>query len=382
MNPEEKNESNELSVKQQIIPEETSKRITSLRFLLAMLVVFIHNNYTKESIAKRVEEGLPNTLFCPNLFTEWVQLFISQGIARCAVPLFFIFAAYLQVKKSDKYNVLLLKRFKTIFLPFLLWTCIYLLYYGFVKLLILKIAPSMIHNPDKTILNWTITDWIHNILYRERAASLPKLAYQLWFLRDLMILIIISPILNLFVKKFKYGFLFFICVLYVIPFKVYFVINSAYFFYVIGLYFGNYNWNVIEKIDNMKWIECLFLVLVSIFVTHFFFGLDSNMHNLMVISVCIFMLKVSKIIISKQKLYNLASYLSGFSFFLYAIHTPVLNDYITRGWLHVFPIKNSFYCLFEYFGVTILTIIIGTLIGIVLKKICPPLFSILNGGRR
>lgn len=382
MNPEEKNESNELSVKQQIIPEEVSKRITALRFLLAMLVVFIHNNYTKEAIAKSVAEGLPNIVFCPNLFTEWVQLFISQGIARCAVPLFFIFAAYLQVKKSDKYNVLLLKRFKTIFLPFVLWTCIYLFYYGFVKLLILKIAPSIIHNPDQTILNWTITDWIHNILYREGAASLPKLAYQLWFLRDLMILIIISPILNLCVKKFEYGFLFIICVLYVIPIKVYFVIDHAIFFYVIGLYFGNYNWNVFEKIDSIKWIESILLVILSIFITHIFFGISTNMYNLMVISVCIFMLKLSKLIINREKFYNIASYLSGFSFFLYAIHTPVLNDLIIRVWIHIFPMKNPFFCLFEYFGVTILTIIIGTLIGIVLKKICPPLFSILNGGRR
>ena len=69
MNLEEKNESNELSVKQQIIPEEVSKRITALRFLLAMLVVFIHNNYTKEAIAKSVAEGLPNIVFYPNLFT-------------------------------------------------------------------------------------------------------------------------------------------------------------------------------------------------------------------------------------------------------------------------------------------------------------------------
>ena len=40
------------------IPENTSKRITSLRFLLAVLVVFIHNNFTTEMLAEDNPHGL------------------------------------------------------------------------------------------------------------------------------------------------------------------------------------------------------------------------------------------------------------------------------------------------------------------------------------
>ena len=36
----------------------------------------------------------------------------------------------------------------------------------------------------------------------------------------------------------------------------------------------------------------------------------------------------------------------------------------------------------EYFGVSVLVVVIGTGFGILLKKICPPLFAVLNGGRR
>ena len=61
---------------------------------------------------------------------------------------------------------------------------------------------------------------------------------------------------------------------------------------------------------------------------------------------------------------------------------PLLNEYLKKGWIQFLPMKNGFFCLFEYFGVTILTIAIGTAIGIVLKKICLPLFAILNGGRK
>lgn len=42
---------------------------------------------------------------------------------------------------------------------------------------------------------------------------------------------------------------------------------------------------------------------------------------------------------------------------------------------------NTFFCMAEYFGVSVLVVALGTGFGILLKKICPPLFAVLNGGR-
>ena len=66
-----------------MISEETSKRITSLRFLLAILVVFIHNNFKPEKILESASVSGAATLFCPNSFTEWIQYFISYGLGSC-----------------------------------------------------------------------------------------------------------------------------------------------------------------------------------------------------------------------------------------------------------------------------------------------------------
>ena len=104
-----------------IIPKETSMRITSLRFLLAIFVVFIHNNFTVEYIAQLVEQGAEDIYFKPNIVSEWIQLVITQGLAQCAVPLFFLFAAYLQARKADCYKTLLKKKLKTLVIPYVLW---------------------------------------------------------------------------------------------------------------------------------------------------------------------------------------------------------------------------------------------------------------------
>ena len=94
------------------IDETTSKRITALRFLLMIFVVFIHNNFTAKSIAEILENGEIAPLFNQGVVGKWIQLFISDGIGRGAVPLFFLFAAYLQTKKDDRYPVFLKKRDK------------------------------------------------------------------------------------------------------------------------------------------------------------------------------------------------------------------------------------------------------------------------------
>ena len=94
----------------------TSQRITALRFLLIIFVVFMHNNFTVESIAEGVAKGGSAVLFNQGIFGRWLQLFISAGIARGAVPLFMLFAAYLQEIKNDPYPILLKKKTKSLFL--------------------------------------------------------------------------------------------------------------------------------------------------------------------------------------------------------------------------------------------------------------------------
>lgn len=368
------------------ISEETSKRITSLRFILIVLVVFIHNCYTTESIQKIISSGEIPPIFVENAFGRWIKFFITYGIARGAVPLFFMFSAYLQVKKNDSYTVLLKKRAKTLLVPFILWNAIYVFYFGALKLLIAKISPQLIGHPENNMFTWTVLEWVHKILgYKpdgNGGLELPSLAIQFWFIRDLMILVLISPLLKFLMKKYPLALLFFVTAVYLIPIQIYFVVNQALFFYVLGLYWGYYNIQLFETIDKITWKVIFLLYLLFFFYTYTIGHGDlSTEHYFMVICSCVILLKFSAWLIQKEKLYFICSYLSGFSFFLFAIHCPVLNSNITKLWIHFFPMKNTFLSLLQYFIPTILVIVISTGVGFILKKIFPFLFRLLNGGR-
>ena len=71
------------------IDVETSHRITSLRYILSVLVVFIHNNFTAEKLAESLAEGNRIPIFVQSAAGEWIQFVISSALGSCAVPLFF-----------------------------------------------------------------------------------------------------------------------------------------------------------------------------------------------------------------------------------------------------------------------------------------------------
>lgn len=163
---------------------------------------------------------------------------------------------------------------------------------------------------------------------------------------------------------------------------MYFVEIEAFFFYIAGLYWGMYDVPLFHKIDRIHWKEIVSLFVVSvIFAFTRGGGEHTTSHNFMVIFSCVIVIKLSAVIVRKEKLYSLCSYLAGFSFFLFAIHAPLVNGYTSKLWIWFFPMKNTFWSLCQYFVPTFITIASGTGIGIALKKICPPLFRALNGGR-
>ena len=372
--------------KSKVIPVETSRRITALRFLLIVLVVFIHNNFRAEEILKgALEHGYAPFAYENGIFGRWVQIFISDGIARCAVPLFFMFTSYLQFMKGDSYGVLLKKKVKSLVVPYFLWPLLNIgIYVGF-KLLIQAVFPAMIERKNWFPMSeWGIKGWLHAFFGYENMAegrTFGGYVSQLWFIRDLFILIVLSPLLRLAVRKFP------VCVLAAVSFFYFsdtwpfFVAAQALFFYILGLCWAEFGFNLFAFADRIKWKSLVPLYLALWFATWKFYGEYSCAYYFMIVVICLVLLKFSAVIVSNKKAFAVAKYLAGFSFWLFAIHMPFLLNCVQTLWRKILPMTNTFFCMAEYFGVSVLVVIIGTSFGILLKKICPPLFAVLNGGR-
>ena len=373
--------------KAKIIPAETSSRITALRFLLIVLVVFIHNNFKENEILEGALKGNFTLFAYTNGFLgRWIQIFITDGIARCAVPLFFMFAAYLQAMKNDSYKTLLKKKVKSLVLPFFLWPLLNIGFFVAAKLLVQALLPEMIEKPGVFPQSgWGLSGWLHAFFGYENMSegrTFGGYVGQLWFVRDLFIMIVFSPLIRLAVKRFPFCVLAGISFFYFSDTRPFFVAAQAIFYYTLGIFWAEFDFDLFSLADRIKWKALVPLYLAVWLAVWKFYGEFSCAYWFMVVLACAVLLKFSALIVKNKKAFSASKYLSGFSFWLFAIHMPLLLYIFQTLWRKLLPMTSTLRCMAEYFGVSILVVVTGTLFGIVLKKICPPLFAILNGGRK
>ncbi len=91
-----KNQDSETS----LINADFSKRITCLRFILAVLVVFIHSKFDQSTIDfadGSMQISIP-------LYVNVIQMIFTEVLGSVSVPLFFVISAYLFFCKAKKHK--------------------------------------------------------------------------------------------------------------------------------------------------------------------------------------------------------------------------------------------------------------------------------------
>lgn len=363
-------ESNIQEINTKLISDETSKRITSLRFLLIILVVFIHSNLTVNQALNyyHYDFNQPKTI-------EIFKNFVCGTLGNASVPLFFLFASYLQFLKNDKYLTLLKKKSKKLLLPYILWTLITVFLYFVTQTF--QLTAQFFMSPSNIVRNWNVFDYLKIFSYHKNGYPL---VFQFWFLRDLMIFILVSPILKFFCEKFTGSMVIIITIIAVKRIPIFISADSsALFFYMAGYYFAKYRVSFFYLADRIKFIEYIMLLTVAV-VFDLLFDKTYCFDFFEIIISCLFFLKLSATFIKHKRLYSKLEYLSRYSFFLYAVHMPFLGSIINKLSQKLIPLHGIF-CLFQFLLAASLTICLGTIIGIVINKTCKNLFILLNGGR-
>ena len=351
-----------------------SEKIKTISFFAMISVVYIHS-YNFELIM----DSQLNMVTTTKGYSTFIQLFLSFGLTRIAVPFFFIFSGFLFFLNVNGSNSEFLskikKRFKTLLVPFLLWSSWGLLFY-----LILQSIPQFTNFfTNKLVINYSLTEWLSTLFIN-------PIAPQLWFLRDLFVLILLSPLIYFLVKKLNY----FILLLLLIPwlFKINLMVsNEAVLFFTFGAFLSTYKKTVIyvdfSKNALIFFIAWLILVLIKTILQYqnFEYHLITNLiHKLSIIIgiVAIWCMydKYKHIFVFKNKYIIL---LTTLSFFLFAFHEPFLTVY-KKLLLFGFG-KNGWASITTYFLAPIFTIINGVFVASILKKYLSSFYALLNGGR-
>ena len=215
-----------------------SQKIKVVSLFAMIMVVFLHS-YNID-----IKQG-QNILVFQKDFNWFLQNFISNGLTRIAVPLFFCISGYLFVL-NEKYEISefilkIEKRMRTLVVPYLFWSVFGILLY----LLLQNLPYSQGFFTKKQIVDYNFSEWIDAIFVN-------PIPYQLWFLRDLIIMVIISPLIYFLVKKLK---LFYLAVIFLFWFfnrDSIFLSSEGLLFFSTGMFLKMYSIPIQQNISKRK----------------------------------------------------------------------------------------------------------------------------------
>jgi len=353
--------------------KELSARIEILRFPLIIGIVFIHSYSTNVQMSD-VNIGIDGV----SSFPHFIMYYISNVIARISVPIFFILSGFLFFYNFHGDMTSFIKKFTsriyTLLIPFLFWNIFVLILYTIAQNIPLT---ANFFSGNNLISSYNLTDFINAIFGVNR---LP-LAYQFWFIRDLMIIIVFSPVIYFCLKYFSYlilVLLFFSWLLNFWPVMV--PSEEAVMFFYLGAFISLKKYDVFI-LDNYR-VVLLFSYIVLSMLDYLTYGMHYHfiLHKIGLIFGIAVMINLTKNIFHTKNLKKRTIAMGSASFFIFAAHEPLLT--ILRKLLYKFihP-ENDITILILYFSVPIATIILCYFTYILLKKEFSKVLSWISGGR-
>lgn len=373
--------------------ELLSKTITCLRFPLSVGVVFIHFYFLNDGIRSA---GIRYQLDYPEWF-RIIQDFFSQVLPRIAVPMFFLISGFLFFHHTDFNKQAYLKKLKsrarTLLLPYFVWNTLFLLYT--LSILVKQMLPSLFPRAHEVLVNVTPSAILNAFwIYREKVIvdplfppDLTKEFYPIdvpfWFVRDLIVMVIVSPLLFWLIKRGRHYFVFLLgmawfCLHHVVSGHPVMLLTAAFFFSA-GAYFSIHGKDLIGLCRRVSFIPYVYVAIAVADVLTKDSTCNPYIHNAGILTgICSAFLVVSRLL-EKGKLAP-RPFLADSSFFLFALHTLTMGIVVKLLATVLLPATLSLQLLF-YFAVPVLNICLCLLLYRLLRRFLPGVLGLLTGGR-
>jgi hypothetical protein len=376
--------------------ELQSKTINWLRFPLSVLVIFIHMN--------PVVDIQSVDYLCLNA-SNWYDIFgtlISKVVGQIAVPCFFMFSGYWFFYNQKEWNktVYFTKvktRLRTLVLPYILFNVSAIIIFAIPK--ILKVDGSLYPFLNDLLENWYRIFWNYstwnpesfNMIGLPMQPNFGPYVLPLWFLRDLIVMVFISPIIYYWVKHTKiWGliilFFFYYTKIWIeIPGYSARLFLTAFFFFSIGAFFSINKKNLVVSLRKYQiiWIG---LALITMFLSTYFRGTAYDQFFLPVftLSGVISVVNITSFFMERGKL-QVRETLSKASFFIYCTHCILILNYSRSAIEFVFRKFLGNDSIIGTFAVYIITpfVCAGVILCIYLlmRKFTPRFLSLFTGNR-
>lgn len=265
--------------------ELQSQTISWLRFPLIMCVVFIHNPQLDTKILYPI---ISRDTISLSLLFDYFRIWGSEVFSRIAVPCFFVISGFLFFMKTPEltkciYTKKIKRRFFSLLIPYVIWNIIPL-----IIMIVVKLNKPLLHGwtwgeyfsyisqqfSDHGLLNifwaWNVDEGrIPNWLCQYVEATYPY-NFPLWYVRNLIIICILTPLLYFVLKRFGKIFIAILIVFYFgnITSNLPGTDTTTLLFFGTGAYIAINRENIIEKfrkIEKPFYVLTIFFMIIATF---------------------------------------------------------------------------------------------------------------------
>lgn len=343
-----------------------SDKLRILSLISIIFVLYIHSGFHADEI-----KGM--------LMNDRVQEFISGMMGRCAVPLFYVISGYLfflRVPEGMKsiYGKMR-KRVGTLIVPYIIG-CLFFVGFG-VLMAVLPGVSKYMNSSVMPLFSKPIGEILRSIFYD--AGNGTPCAFQLWFLRDLILIVATSPLWYLLLKHLRW-------ILVVTCFGLtYLHIQFIPFFALFWFLFGGQLVQVKNKYGGASLtvftiVVFLFLSVVQLFMPDM---IDWELVKIPIIILgLISILGIYDMVLGKDFKLSEHRWLATacqFTFFIYLFHEPTLN--IVRKLIVVVLGKNELGYLTSYLISPWIFTVCAVFTGLLFRKYLPRVYDVCTGGR-
>jgi peptidoglycan/LPS O-acetylase OafA/YrhL len=293
------------------VDRASSERIDALRFPLIVGVVFIHAYAVTGRIDARASDVV-----------EFIRDFVSNGLAATAVPLFFFLSAFLFFRggrwSREIYAAKLATRVRTLLVPYVAWNLLDL-----AAIVVAQSIPETaryFHAGYVPVTSMPLPTMLDTALGITGA----PIAYPFWFIKDLMVLVALAPLVHAGVARAGGALLAVLGAAWMVNLAPAHVLDlEAACFFCAGAYVAVHRHSPFALDRYGRMIACAYLALVTADAWSGKAMEDTLLHNVGVVVGCAAVLWASRVLARRGG--GVLRWLGGASFFVFAAHEPLLT---------------------------------------------------------
>ena len=359
-----------------------SQVIDFLRFPLIVGVVLIHARFFEVWSAGKVV-NVERFRFA----AEFMRFVTDDICSTLCVPMFFFISGYLFFRDSkyfsiDTYRQKIGKRVRTLLVPYLFWNAVVLAVYFLVQ----TVASGMVSGNNRPIADYSMTDFLWAFWNKDNVNGFTEIgapiALQFWYIRDLMMVSVFSPVIYFCVKRFNVWAL--------IVFEVFSQLNflpdvvglssMAVFFFSFGAYFSIHNRSFISRSKCVNIGAVIVFIVTLVMLNEYSFGVMRGWVNLLnLLSGMLALFAVSAALMERKKVKKV-KFLSDSSFMIFAVHALVLQV-LQKSVLRMIGNPNDVKLIGVYLLVTVVAVAVSMGVYAVMRRWLPRFTAVITGGR-